>query len=254
MGGRVTFADPLVDRVQEVSRWWHTVQVTRTPMTRGEKRRSDDLLAKDEVHDDEQYKDEKCRMNYDMLHKLGFVVLRKTFTMDPESVNNIHSAVYEPIFNGTSEDGTLTYDKKRLQTKTTRGKWRTVFIKALEDYLHPYGFLKSKTINHAYALKSVAGCPMQPRHTDSAAEGSLRGASRDTVPLAVLYALQDNTRLQVWNFDTGQPAVIFMNATDLVVFRGDAAHAGYSYEFENVRLHAYLDSDSVKRQKGNTFV
>jgi hypothetical protein len=69
-----------------------------------------------------------------MLHKLGFVVLRKTFTMDPASVNNIYSAAYEPIFNGISEDGTLTYDKKRLQTKTTRAKWRTVFIKALEDF------------------------------------------------------------------------------------------------------------------------
>ena len=210
-------------------------------MTRNEKRRSDEMLK-------------EGRDKADILHEIGSVVLRNTFTLDPAHIEDIYLAKYEPIFNGKSEDGTLTYDKKRLQTKGTKAKWRTAFIELIKDYLGPYGFLENKTINDAYALKSVKGCPMQPRHTDSAEEGSLRDAPRDTVPLAVLYALENNTRLQVWNFATGNSAVVYLNATDLIVFRGDAAHAGYRYDTQNVRLHAYIDSESVKRHKGKTFV
>lgn len=190
------------------------------------------------------------------LHTRGVAVFRNAIELDDNTIDAIYDSRYVPIFNGVKNDA-LTYDGKRLQAE---GEWRPTFRKKLECFLKMQGFMRcnngTKHIKDVYALKSLAGCPMQPKHADSAFEEAMRDTDPTDVPLAVIYALEPDTRLMVWTFGSEQPSAILMQPRDLVVFRGDAAHAGFKYDIENTRLHAYIDSTApnCKRVRGKTYI
>ena len=190
------------------------------------------------------------------LHTEGFAIFRNAFTLEEDTVDMIYESRYFPIFNGYDGEK-VTYDGKRIMAE---GEWRSAFRKKLKYFLHKEGFMEcakgKKTVHDVYALRSLPGCPIQPKHSDSAAEESLRHEDPSNVPLAILYAIEPETKLKIWRFDNEFPCVVNLNATDLVIFRGDAAHAGYCYENVNTRLHAYIDSSApgCKRIKGKTYI
>ena len=80
----------------------------------------------------------------------------------------------------------------------------------------------------------------------------------------------DNSKLRVWpkshkyctmnnNFIKYQSHKIkgvdvLLDKGDILVFRGDLVHAGSSYKDDNIRIHAYLDSPVVPRDKNTTFI
>jgi hypothetical protein len=68
------------------------------------------------------------------------------------------------------------------------------------------------------------------------------------VPLAAMVALMDDTYLDVWpeaiRFDQTnvfQCQRVLLKAGDVLVFRGDLAHAGADFSQFNLRVHSYLE-------------
>lgn len=195
---------------------------------------------------------------YDTLAQQGFIVMRNAFQLDDDTIDLIEESEFHPIFNGVDEEGLqLTYDGKRVMAT---GEWRSAFKRKLKSFLLAHDLLTckngNKTISKVYALRSLNGCPMQPKHADSATEESLRHMESSDVSLAVLYAIEANTKLKLWPFDQEYPVVVTLQPNDIVIFRGDTAHAGYKYNEENTRLHAYIDSTApgCKRTKGKTYI
>lgn len=195
---------------------------------------------------------------YTTLAQQGFIVVRNAFELEEETLDLIDTSDFYPIFNGVDEkELRLTYDGKRVMAT---GQWRNAFKKKLIDFLNKKSLLNGKngkkTVNEVYALRSLSGCPMQPKHADSATEEGLRQIEAADVPLAVLYAIEKNTKLMIWPFDQEHPVVIVLQPNDIVIFRGDTAHAGYKYDEENTRMHAYIDSTApgCKRIKGKTYI
>lgn len=189
------------------------------------------------------------------LHNEGFAVHRKAFKLSNDCIQSIHKSRFLPIFNGIDDNNSLLYDGKRLMAQ---GEWGTEFRRTLKSFLNQTGYMNSangtKELKDAYALKSLAGCQMQPKHADSAIEEGLRKCEPSDVPLAILYAIEDETKLKIWRFDYDHPSVVILSAGDLVIFRGDTAHAGFKYNSTNTRLHAYIDSTVHKRIKGKTYI
>lgn len=190
------------------------------------------------------------------LHQRGCTVFRNAISFDDDTFDSIKNSRFLSIFNGLDDKEEVTYDGKRLMAT---GEWAYIFKKKLKHFLEQCGFLYSangvKSITEVYALKSLAGCPEQPKHADSAPEASLRHKDPTDVPLAVLCAVEPNTKLKVWQFDK-RATFIVLQPGDLVVFRGDLAHAGCEYSVDNIRLHAYVDSTApeCKREKGKTYI
>lgn len=188
----------------------------------------------------------------------GFIVIRNAFKLEEDTIDLIEDSQFYPIFNGVDEEGLkLTYDGKRVMAT---GQWRGAFKRKLKDFLCTQGLLKckngEKSISEVYALRSLNGCLIQPKHADSATEEGLRKMEPSDVPLAVLYAIEANTKLKVWPFDQEYPVVVTLQPNDIIIFRGDTAHAGYKYNVENTRLHAYINSTApgCKRIKGKTYI
>jgi hypothetical protein len=187
-----------------------------------------------------------------LLHTRGFVVLREgTVVVDEEMRNDINQKTcFVPIFNDIDEHGDVTTDGLRLQGT---GEWHSRMRTRLKEYLTKKGLLRNKQVKDVYALRSLPGCKRQPKHTDVAEPLSLINVHPDTVPLALIYALEDNTTLRIWPF-TGGCVTIQMQTGFMVVFRGDLFHCGMEYAKQNTRIHAYIDSPSYKRKPNKTIL
>jgi hypothetical protein len=188
------------------------------------------------------------------LHTSGYVVFRNACIIGDDSIAEIDDTRFKPIFNGVTADGALTYDGFRLQGN---GEWGQKVKRILNKFLFSKAILtEDRRIAEMYALRSLPSCVRQPRHTDSAPEKSLLDQPHEDVPLAMLYAIEDNTWLKIWPFDTPY-CVLRLSKGDMVVFRGDMAHCGAEYKEINTRIHAYIDSNkqgSHKRRKGSTWI
>jgi len=255
----VTFSDDIEVREYEPEAWVH---VPRTAQTRSEHRKIDAILQGgccSICNPSSNVKSiceactsiqQKCN---DKLHASGFVVFRQAFQVDNSTLSEIYETRFKAIFNGVKESGELTYDGKRLQGT---GEWRQKIKRQLNRFLWNKAILsEDRRIAELYALRSLPDCGRQPRHTDSAPEKSLQDRPPEDVPLALLYALEDGTRLKVWPFN-GEFCAISLKKGDMVVFRGDMAHCGFEYEVMNTRIHAYIDSNKqgCKRRKGATWI
>ncbi len=240
------------------------IQAPQTAHTRSEKKKIDAILrgACSICDPSANVKDvcDACAMiqkkDNEKLHADGFIVFRNAFDIDDNTRSEVDDTIFKPIFNGVAENGELTYDGKRLQGT---GEWRQKIKRQLNRFLFSKGILSNhRRMSELYALRSLPNCGQQPRHTDSAPEKSLLGKPAEDIPLAMIYALEDRTRLKIWSFnnDYNDFCVINLKKSDMIVFRGDMAHCGFEYKQMNTRIHAYIDSnkDGCKRQKGLTWV
>lgn len=255
----VTFADKIEVREYEPEAWVH---MPKTAQTRSESKKIDAVLHGAccsicnpcshvrGICDACVLVQQTCN---DKLHTRGFVVFRNAFEVDNSTLTEVYETRFNAIFNGVAQNGELTYDGKRLQGT---GEWRNKLKRQLNRFLWDKAILsEDRRMAELYALRSLPNCGLQPRHTDSAPEKSLQEQAPDDVPLALIYALENNTRLKVWPFD-GDFCVINLKKGDMVVFRGDMAHCGFEYKVMNTRIHAYIDTNKqgCKRQKGSTWI
>jgi hypothetical protein len=198
----------------------------------------------------------------------GFLVLRKIVEPTTEVVAEIRKIVARrgiSIFNGSG----AAAKKKRLQTPpidTMRvSPALTAFVDSVEYVaIQHYPRLR---FSHAAGLLSEPGCEEQPLHCDYDVEDLAPLDDRDT-PRGMLVALEDDTKLvlypgshRLWRSVNGEGPVtgtwrhtLRLDAGDVCFFRGDLLHAGASYTKQNVRMHAYLDSELAPRMPGRTWL
>lgn len=90
-------------------------------------------------------------------------------------------------------------------------------------------------------LQSLNGCKQQQWHVDY-------DPQKNTTGFGMLLALQNGTRLETLE------ATIHLNQGDLLIFNGDLVHAGSWYDYENLRIHAYLDVKGSHRLANSTYI
>ena len=118
-------------------------------------------------------------------------------------------------------------------------------LQSLVAALEAEGLLDGRTVGPAVALHSSAGCAQQDFHTDYEPK---RVAAAGAKPLGVLAALEVGTR-----FVTPE-RTYELAPGDVLVFDGDAVHAGAAYARPNTRLHLYVDSPAVRRAPNTTYL
>ena len=251
---RVHFSDAPPQVIDYIPDEW--IPLTKHMQTRAERKRIDAVLNGESVtqttHDDIERYTLTPEETHELLHSRGFVFFREeTIAVDSDTRDEVFEKTpFVPIFNGQNDNGEVTTDGLRLQG---RGDWHTKVRKLLKPFLTDKGLLRNKQLNNIYAVRSLAGCPRQPKHTDTADPHSLLDTDPDDVPLALIYALQDNTKLRIWPL-TGGCVTVQLQAGFMVVFRGDVFHCGMEYEVENTRIHAYIDSPHFKRTPNKTIL
>ena len=68
-------------------------------------------------------------------------------------------------------------------------------------------------------------------------------------PCGVLFAIEPNTKISI--LGKGE---VYLESGDCLVFEGDCVHAGSSYDYDNIRIHTYLDVIEIKRDKNATWI
>ena len=193
------------------------------------------------------------------LHTDGFIVLQNKFHITDELIATIeaqsdHTAA---IFN--HNENTAHNDFRRRQTPLRKNRKCIInFLAEMRDL--SYNINKNLTMTDPVIIKSLAGCQSQSPHSDYIPD-QLASLNDEQMPLSLLVAIQDGTKLLVWakaiRLATLKHKVmrktVNMNKGDAVIFRGDLVHAGADYSSLNIRIHAYLDSPMVDRTKNTTW-
>ncbi len=143
----------------------------------------------------------------------------------------------------------------------------TMDVKEFRDELLNLPFLtRYHCLDYFVLLRSLPGCERQLAHTDYIPDEELLTCSSEDRPLLCVLALEDKTKLIVWpgshkiingrgrTMAPIQPKILWLDAGDAVVFRGDLVHAGAEYTTENMRLHCYIDSKAVNRHPNRTYI
>jgi len=164
-----------------------------------------------------------------------------------------------PIFNSKKNDNKRCQCNLKI-TKTNKDLVETLtkFIKTLNPELTPSSWV---------LIKSKPGCKEQLAHIDYENTEEFQKCINEgkNVPLLVLVALQPNTYIYLWKNSSkiiqetykGEhvlPTKLELKEGEILVFRADLVHAGSDYEEENIRMHCYLDSPVVKRNKNRTYI
>lgn len=160
------------------------------------------------------------------------------------------------IFNGEEND------HKRRQVNV-----HTSDVKEFREELLNLPFLtRFHCLDYFVLLRSLPGCTRQFAHTDYIPDEELLSCTVEERPLLCVFALEDKTKLVVWpgshkvihgrgrSLKPIEPKVVWLDAGDAIVFRGDLVHAGAEYDTENIRLHCYIDSKAVNRYPNRTFI
>jgi len=163
----------------------------------------------------------------------------------------------EWIFNGPGRN-----DRKRRQVALPMA-----LVADLQKKIGSLSFVTDHhTVHDFVLLRSLPGCMRQAAHTDYIPDVSLLQCPPDQLPYLALIAIQDKTSLIVWpgshkvirgrgrTVAPIEPHKVELKAGDLLVFRPDLVHAGAEVSTENLRIHCYIDSDSVYRMKNRTYI
>ena len=163
-------------------------------------------------------------------------ILREAIQTKDSEIGRIvsRSNKARPIFNP---------DKRRLQISVNKN---LALCKRLSTVLEDLNLLEGRSMGSIVVLRSQANCKQQPWHTDYD-PNQLKNVQYK--PLGVILALQDNTF-----FEEYPNACHILNRGDILIFEGDVIHAGAAYADENIRIHAYIDSNEVKRAVNKTYI
>ncbi len=121
-------------------------------------------------------------------------------------------------------------------------------VRELEKTLDRSGLLRNRKLTSPVFLFSLPGCAQQQWHTDFNPK-DICHLPEDEKPAGAILALQKQTK-----FVQYPDKVHSLEPGDLLVFSGDVVHAGAAYSKPNGRIHCYLDSVRVERQKNRTYL
>lgn len=146
-------------------------------------------------------------------------------------------------FARKNSDSIFNPDYKRMQANIKKSHF---FYRIFEDALIQTGVTRGRHMNDMVLLYSKKGCKKQPFHYDYDPKEVKKPIRRK--PCGVLFAIEPNTKINIMG-----EGEIYLEPGDCLVFDGDCVHAGSSYDYDNVRLHVYLDVIDIKRSKNNTW-
>jgi len=147
------------------------------------------------------------------------------------------------LFAKNNSDFIFNPDYKRLQADLHE---KHFFYKQLEDALIRIGVTRGRHMNTMVILYSKKGCKKQSWHYDYN-PGEMENIRRK--PCGVLFAIEPNTKISI--LGKGE---VYLESGDCLVFEGDCVHAGSSYDYDNIRIHTYLDVIEIKRDKNATWI
>lgn len=136
-------------------------------------------------------------------------------------------------------------DNKRMQYKVSPSD--PICVKVLEALSVA---TRQRVVRDAVIISSLAGCAPQQWHCDYDPDMVRRAALK---PLGALVALDSRgANLRIMTEEGA--SVIYLKRGQVLLFDGDLVHAGGNYDEDNLRLHMYLDSTEVARQKNKTYL
>lgn len=119
------------------------------------------------------------------------------------------------------------------------------FVRFLKNKLERMGLMKGLVMKECHLLHSEKACPRQKLHYDFNPDTISNLAVK---PRSVLLALEDKTKLIVWDEKTAKPRELMLERGDCVLFDADVVHAGAAYDKPNTRLFCYLDAEDAPRK------
>ena len=129
-------------------------------------------------------------------------------------------------------------DKKRLQADLPSSN---PVIEQILSLIKEY--LQGRRIGPTVLLCSLKGCQKQRFHRDY--DPNL---IQEEKPLGVLVALDNDTKIYTLE------KKIELHRGDILIFDGDFIHAGGDYEFNNYRIHIYLETNYKCRENSKTYL
>lgn len=215
----------------------------------------EDSKGKGEISENSE---NKKKINSRPLHNDGYEVFKSLFLTGEDLIDEIKQInTFKPIAN----QGRAVGDKKRQHADITDKMLGSGKYPKLETFLDRdvKPWIKKSfpglKMNELGILKSEKDNKKQDLHRDYNLERL--EVSDDQVPLSVIVALQDNTKLRVRKGGIrgnkgAQPTTITLRSGDVIAFRGDLIHGGENYDDENYRIHFFLDSQ-IKRSKNKIY-
>lgn len=119
------------------------------------------------------------------------------------------------------------------------------FVRFLKNKLKREGLMEGLVMKECHLLHSTRHCKQQRLHYDFNPDTISNLAVK---PRSVLLALEDETKLIVWDKDMAKPRDLILKRGDCVVFDADVVHAGAAYDKPNTRLFCYLDAKDAPRK------
>lgn len=206
----------------------------------------------------------------DPLHTVGYKIFKAAVkipeSITQEAIQRSEKAGY--IFN---HNESARNDHKRRQctlSASNSSKRMKGFLGSLNQFISD-NVSDSLKPSPWVVIHSKPGCQDQAAHCDYVPDSALAKVPNHQMPLAVLVSIMPGTCLNVWpnsiklstlsakRVKKVKPIrckVEKLNPGDMLVFRGDLAHAGSRYKNNNCRLHTFLDSDRVKRRPNRTWI
>lgn len=195
------------------------------------------------------------------LHQVGYTIHRSNLTIDQKEVRKLRKYAKDKartIFNHNLKD---RQDYKRKQTNFPKKLGNKLF-RQIKNFTETY---YSNLISKEWSiLLSLPGCHEQAPHCDYVQDDQFENVKDRDIPLSYIICLQENTKINLWvnslKMVYRKPIApirkteVKMNVGDVLVFRGDLVHAGSAYNDENIRVHGYLDSKTIKRICNQTYV
>jgi hypothetical protein len=203
------------------------------------------------------------------IHTLGYQIIPQAIQLDDRVVPFVQKVSGEKMLYIFNNNEMSRNDFKRRQKNLPI---RSQYMKSFDTQVK--NIIKTE-INTTLVptdpviLHSKPGCQPQAAHCDYLPDDNLKKVSNEQMPLAALISLMPNTRLKVWPHSSHLALKeqeelkeekvipcreIHLNSGDMVIFRGDFVHAGSGYTQDNFRIHYYLDSPTVPREKNRTWL
>ena len=212
-----------------------------------------------------------------MLHVDGYMIIPRAVKLSPECVAKMvkkANSSSAPIFNDNPVNTFNDRKRKQLDVNTGRDvELSAGLLLAVAKVKEQVPEANGMNISPWVGINSMPGCQLQGPHCDYSPSKQLRDAivrqKKSFIPLAVLLAVMDGTKLTLWpksieqmsmseeqlkSIEPIKPITLVIQEGDIVVFRADLVHAGSSYDEDNFRLHAYFDTTAVPRLHNDTWV
>jgi hypothetical protein len=198
---------------------------------------------------------------YHHINKKGYVVLPKVMAHAIPSSKSMQPDI-KKLDNQMHAIFKRSRHLKRFQSVITE---KTKIINKLvqQTILFAQTKLPHHSFDNAVLLKSIAGCEVQPAHSDYPPPSPEKDTTDILKACGLILSIMPNTTLTLWEglrnnnltLNDGPPVlptILTLEPGDVLLFMADQIHAGSAYDDLNYRIHIYVDSPAQMMGRTNT--